>query len=62
MYADVPLHVVTKSAPLDSGSLVAKISQLYVIDVLAAAVFKRTEDLSQKNLERTAIAVLDKEL
>lgn len=62
MYADIPLHVVTKSAPLDSGSLVAKISQLYVIDVLAAAVFKRTEDLSQKNLERTAIAVLDKEL
>lgn len=62
LYADVPLHVVSKSAPLDSGSLVTKISQLYVIDVLAASVFKRTEEQSQRNLERTAIAVLDKEI
>lgn len=61
-YADVPLYVVAKSMPLDGGSLVAKISQLYVIDVLAAAVFKRTGDISQRNLERTAIAVLDKEI
>ena len=61
-YADVPLYVVAKSMPLDGGSLVAKISQLYVIDVLAAAVFKRTGDISHRNLERTAIAVLDKEI
>ena len=61
-YADVSLYVVAKSTPLDGGSLVAKISQLYVIDVLAAALFKRTEQQSQRNLERTAIAVLDKEI
>ncbi len=61
-YADVPLYVVAKNTPLDGGSLVAKISQLYVIDVLAAAVFKRTEKESQRNIERTAIAVLDKEI
>ena len=54
--------MVAKSTPLDGGSLVAKISQLYVIDVLAAALFKRTEQQSQRNLERTAIAVLDKEI
>ncbi len=61
-YADVPLYVVTKSTPLDGGSLVAKISQLYVVDVLAAALYKQTEKQSQRNLELTAIAVLDKEI
>lgn len=61
-YADIPLYVVTKSTPLDGGSLVAKVSQLYVIDVLAATVFKRNEDISQRNLELTAIAVFDKEI
>ena len=62
VYADVPLYVVTKNAPLDGGSLVAKVSQLYVIDVLAAAVFKRTEEASQRNLELTAISVFEKEI
>ena len=61
-YADILLSVVAKSTPLDGGSLVAKVSQLYVIDVLAAAYFKRTEEISQRNLERTAVAVLDKEV
>lgn len=61
-YADVPLYVVTKSTPLDGGSLVAKISQLYVIDVLAAAVYKRTKEISQRNLEFTAISVFEKEI
>lgn len=61
-YADVLLSVVAKSAPLDGGSLAAKVSQLYVVDVLAAAYFKKTEETSQRNLERTAMAVLDKEM
>lgn len=61
-YADVLLYVVTKRSPLDGGSLVAKISQLYVIDVLAAAIFKQTEERSQPNLELTAISVLNKEI
>lgn len=61
-YADYTLHVVAKSAPLDSGSLVAKISQLYIIDVLATAVFKQIKDVAQHNLELTAFAVLNKEI
>ncbi len=61
-YADISLFVVTKNTPLDGGSLIAKISQLYVIDVLAASVFKRMGKQSQLNLERTAIAVFDKEI
>lgn len=61
-YANYTLHVVAKSAPLDSGSLVAKISQLYIIDVLATAVFKQIKDVAQHNLELTAFAVLNKEI
>ena len=61
-YADIPLYVVAKNTPLDGGSLIAKVSQLYVIDVLAAAVYKRTKDTSQRNLELTAISVFEKEI
>lgn len=61
-YADIPLYVVAKNTPLDGGSLIAKVSQLYVIDVLAAAVYKRTKDSSQRNLELTAISVFEKEI
>lgn len=61
-YADIVLYVVAKTAPLNAGSLISKISQLYIVDVLSAALFKRTEKTSTQNIERTALAVLDKEI
>lgn len=61
-YATALLYVVAKSAPLDSGSLVTKVSQLYVIDVLSRAVRTQMGDAAEENLRKTAIAVMGKEI
>lgn len=61
-FADIQLSTVSKRSPLDGGSLASKISQLYVIDVLITSLFRICKDSSQHALERTAIAVLDKEI
>lgn len=61
-YATALLYVVAKSAPLDSGSLVTKVSQLYVIDVLSRAVRKQMGEAAEENLKKTAIAVMGKEI
>ncbi len=61
-YATALLYVVTKSAPLDSGSLVSKVSQLYVIDVLSRAIYKQMGSQAEENLRKTAIAVMEKEI
>lgn len=60
-YADALLYVVSKSAPLNSGSLVTKASQLYVIDVLATRIRTQLGDTAKDYLEKTADAVLEKE-
>lgn len=62
IYADVPLYIATKSAPLDGGSLIAKASQLYLIDVLSAVIFSRMGENGENNLRLTAEAVLAKEI
>lgn len=61
-YADALLYVVAKSAPLDSGSLVTKVSQLYVIDVLSRAIRRQRGDVAEEGLRNTAIAVMGKEI
>lgn len=61
-YADALLYVVAKSAPLDSGSLVTKVSQLYVIDVLSRAIRKQRGEAAEEGLRSTAIAVMGKEI
>lgn len=61
-YATALLYVVSKSAPLNSGSLVTKVSQLYVIDVLSRAIRKQMGKKSEENLKKTAIAVMGKEI
>lgn len=61
-FADALLYVVAKSAPLNSGSLVSKVSQLYVIDVLSKEIYKQMGSLAEENLKKTAIAVLNKEV
>lgn len=61
-YSDALLYVVAKSLPLDSGSLVAKVSQLFVINVLSNAIYLKLGGNAEDNLQKTAISVLDKEV
>jgi len=61
-YATALLYVVAKSAPLNSGSLISKVSQLYVIDVLSREIFRQMNGVAEENLHKTAIAVMDKEI
>lgn len=61
-YATALLYVVGKSAPLDSGSLVSKISQLYIVDVLSKEIYKQMGEQAEENLRKTAIAVMEKEV
>lgn len=61
-YADALLCVVAKSAPLNSGSLVSKVSQLYVIDVLTREIRTKMGEKAETSLKKTALAVMDKEI
>jgi DNA-binding MurR/RpiR family transcriptional regulator len=61
-FATALLYVVGKSAPLDSGSLISKVSQLYVVDVLSKEILQQMGSCAEENLRRTALAVMDKEI
>lgn len=61
-FATALLYVVGKSAPLNSGSLVSKVSQLYVVDVLSKEILQQMGESAEENLRRTAVAVMDKEM
>lgn len=61
-FATALLYVVGKSAPLDSGSIVSKVSQLYVIDILSKEILKQMGKRAEENLRRTALAVMHKEI
>ncbi len=59
-YADVVLLTSGKENPLDGGSMVAKVSQLYVIDLLCTGVALENREQSEFMKERTALAVATK--
>ena len=61
-FATALLYVVGKSAPLNSGSLVSKVSQLYVVDVLSKEILQQMGNNAEENLRRTAVAVMEKEI
>src|SRR5690625_3945168 len=61
-YADITLLCGANEGPLQGGSLTAKMSQLYLLDLLYAEYFKRTNNESSKNKESTANAVIEKML
>jgi DNA-binding MurR/RpiR family transcriptional regulator len=61
-FATALLYVVGKSAPLNSGSLVSKVSQLYVVDVLSKEILLQMGSKAEENLRRTALAVMEKEI
>lgn len=59
-YADVTLLCGANEGPLQGGSLTAKISQLYLLDLLYMEYYKQTNEQSRKNKELTANAVVEK--
>lgn len=59
-YSDLTLLCGANEGPLQGGSLSAKISQLYLLDVLYVEYFKRTKEESVINKESTATAVIEK--
>lgn len=61
-YADITLLCGANEGPLQGGSLSAKLSQLYLLDLLFFEFFKRTDKESVKNRELTANAVIEKML
>ena len=59
-YSDITLLCGANEGPLQGGSLSAKISQLYLLDLLYTEYFKRTNKISSINKESTANAVIEK--
>ncbi|MBP2002167.1 DNA-binding MurR/RpiR family transcriptional regulator [Paenibacillus shirakamiensis] len=56
-YSDITLLCGVNEGPLQGGSLSAKISQLYLLDVLYVEYFKRTKQESITNKESTSQSV-----
>lgn len=59
-YADEILLCGADEGPLDGGSLGAKISQLYLVDLLFQEYFHRYRDEANENLKKTSKAVVEK--
>lgn len=58
--ADVVLLTSGKEAPLEGGSITAKISQLFVIDLLCEGLTLRDTERAKSMKEKTARAVIDR--
>ena len=61
-YSDITLLCGANEGPLQGGSLTAKISQLYLLDLLYFEYFKRTNEESIHNKELTVKSVIEKML
>ena len=59
-YADISLVCGSNEGPLDGGSMGAKLSQLYIIDVLFQEYYRRNKEISIENNKKTSKAVVDK--
>ena len=59
-HSDITLLCGSNEGPLQGGSLSAKLSQLYLLDVLYMEYFKHTYEVSKINKELTSEAVSDK--
>ena len=59
-YSDVIFITAADEGPLQGGSLTAKISQLYLLDILYVEYFKQTAQESAKNKDLTSKAVVNK--
>lgn len=61
-FSDIKLLCGANEGPLQGGSLSAKLSQLYLLDVLYAEYFKRTYKEAATNKEATANSIIEKML
>jgi len=59
-YADIVLLTSAKENPLDSGSLVSKVSQLFVIDLLCTGITMKNYKKAKQTKERVAQTISDK--
>ncbi|WP_151736590.1 MurR/RpiR family transcriptional regulator ['Paenibacillus yunnanensis' Narsing Rao et al. 2020] len=58
--ADIVLLTAGKESPLEGGSIGAKISQLFIIDLICEGLERRHTDETKRMKERTARAVIDR--
>ncbi len=59
-YTDVTLTCGANEGPLEGGSMSAKMSQLYIIDVLFHEYYRRNLAVSRENNKKTSKAVVEK--
>lgn len=59
-FADITLLCGSNEAPLEGGSMGAKLSQLYIIDVLFHEYYRRNLGACTENNQRTSKAVVEK--
>lgn len=59
-YSDVTLLCGAEEAPLEGGSMSAKMGQLYLIDLLYQEYYARNYEKSRKNNKVTSSAVVEK--
>lgn len=59
-YTDTLLVCGSNEGPLDGGSMGAKLSQLYIIDVLFQEYYRRNKGMSKENNKKTSKAVVEK--
>ena len=59
-HTDILLVCGSNEGPLDGGSMGAKLSQLYIIDVLFQEYCQRNREISKENRKKTSRAVVDK--
>lgn len=59
-YVDGVLLCGGNEGPLEGGSMTAKLSQLYIIDVLFQEYYRRNLGISTENNQRTSKAVVEK--
>lgn len=59
-YADTVLLCGSNEGPLEGGSMGAKLSQLYIIDILFNEYYRRNLGMSKENNKKTSKAVVEK--
>lgn len=58
--ADIVLLTAGKEAPLEGGSIGAKISQLFIIDLICEGLARKNLDRTKQMKEKTARAVIER--
>ena len=59
-YSDLTLLCGATEGPFQGGSLSAKLSQLFLLDIIYQEYFRRTFDVSMRNKSLTSEAVAEK--